>query len=94
MSVLTYLIGTVAIGIGVFLWTVFTFLAIDQNDPRVWRLAPILAGVIAGLPVIVLSKWEAGLLVAVLVTALALVASTVLLDSFETVRRDYLEENS
>lgn len=94
MALVTYFVGALAGAFGLFLWTILTFLAIDQNDPLVWRLAPLFAGVVAAVPVVILSGWQSGIIVGVLVAGLSLLAGRILLDSFSEVRRSYLDEHS
>lgn len=92
VALLDLVVAAVAAGFGLFMWTVFTFLAVDQGDHRVWTLAPGLAGGCAAVPVWVLVGLETALLTGLLVTAVTLVGGRLLLDDLETVRRSYLRD--
>jgi hypothetical protein len=92
MSILTYGFGLVAAVVGAFLWTILTFIAVDQDDRILWRLAPGIGGVAAGLLMLIVGTLQQGLLVGALTAGGLLVAGRVLLDDFEVVRDDLRDD--
>lgn len=93
MSVLTYAFALAAAVVGAFLWTIFTFIAVDQNDRTLWRLAPGLGGAVAGLLFLIVGSLQQAVLLAALTAGGLLVAGRVLLDDFEVVRDDLRGES-
>lgn len=92
MSLLTYIVGGVAVILGVVLWTMFTFVAVDQDDRLLWRLSPALAGAVSGAVFLIVETPTASILLALGVTSLALVLSTIFLGSFEATQAEYLAD--
>jgi hypothetical protein len=93
MGLLTYIVGAVAIILGVVLWTMFTFVAVDQDDRLLWRVSPALAGAVSGALFLIIGTATASLLLALGVTGLALVLSTIFLGSFEATQAQYLADD-
>lgn len=89
MGLLIYAVGAVAIILGVVLWSMFTFIAVDQDDRFLWRIAPALAGAVSGAVFLILETPTASLLLGLSVSALVLVLSTIFLGSFEATQAKY-----
>lgn len=92
MDVLTYVVGAVAVILGVVLWTMFTFIAVDQDDRLLWRVSPALAGAVSGTVFLTVGTPSGSVLLGLSVTGLVLVLNTIFLGSFETTQEGYLDE--
>lgn len=90
MGLWTYIVGAVAVILGIVVWTMFTFIAVDQDDRLLWRVSPVLAGAVSGAVFLIIGTPTASVLLALGVISLVLVLSTLFLGSFDTTQARYL----
>jgi hypothetical protein len=86
------LVGVGVTIVGLVLWTMFTFIAIDQEDRLMWRAAPVLSGAVSASVYSIVGTLSESLVVGAMVTAVLLVLDRLLLGSFDEVRATYLSE--
>lgn len=91
MSLLTYVVGVLACVLGIVIWTMSTFIAVDQNDRLLWRVSPALAGSVSGAVFLLVETPAASLLLGLGVTGLVLLLSTLFLGSFDSAQARYLD---